>query len=307
MKTQLMGFSWELGRGISIDEFFEHLATLKGQPEKFGDYDRLLYVGSRDGYYVGLFLKIKDQKRSTEITGSGDQFKVTVRSLAEGTNLVDFNFFIINKVTCRGLYQYYHQSCSLNQFGLFCSQQYDGLKESRIETDLKQHGGDEAPAKMQRKVKSQYKGSLRWENIVRSEKLEELLAALDTIKFFDFTLTTIDDSDALLTPLKPFAKKQRRIVRFRPSSDGVVNAIVSIVKSRGITQGRVGGVDAQNRECVYRLLENPDKFGEFEYDDIADETVFNLEEVEKSPFFDKMLAAINGDEGIRAIFESPAQ
>lgn len=304
MQANLMGFIWSLGTGITLEEFFNHLATLNGKPEKFGEYDRLLSVGTRGDYYVGLFLKIKDQRRSPEITNAGGKFTISVRSLAEGTNLVDFNFFIINKKTQRGMYQYYHQSCSLNQFCIFCAQQYEGLKESKIEAALAGVGGDAASTADKKRIKKAYKGSLSYENMVRSETLQALLDELEQIKYFDFTLAAIDDNDALLTPLRPYAKKQRRIVRFKATQVGVVNAIVNIVKAKGIRVGRVGGVDAEKREHVYRLIENPDKFAEFEYDEIADETILNVAKVEESPFFDEMLGVIDGDAAIKAMFET---
>jgi hypothetical protein len=305
VKAQLIGFIWQLGQGIAIDDFFAHLAVLKDRRERFGDYDRLLYVGQLEDYHVGLFLKLKDQRRFTEITDSGGQFKITVRSLDQGNNLCDFNFFMINKKTCRGLYQYYHQSCSFNQFSIFCAQQYEGLKQSRIEADLGHVGGDGASPRDKRRVNKTYKGSLTWENIVKQESLKQLLEELEQIKFFDFNIATIDESDPWMTPLKRFVKKNRRIVRFKAAQVGLVNAIIETIQNRQITTGRVGGTDAEKRERVYRLIENPDKFAEFEYEDIADETTLNVAEVERSPFFEEMLRVVNSDPGVKAIFESP--
>jgi hypothetical protein len=195
----------------------------------------------------------------------------------------------------------------LNQFSIFCAQQYEGLKESRIEAALQPVGGDEASAKEKKRIKKSFDGALTWETIVRRESLEKLLEELELIKFFDFSLATIEDNDPLVTPLKPYAKKNRRIIRFKSVQDGVVNAIVGIVNGKGMTNGRVGGIDAEKKERVFRLIENPDKFAEFEYDDIADETILNVAEVEKSPFFDEMLGVINGDEAIKAMFETPAK
>ncbi|OWY71605.1 hypothetical protein B7486_07930 [cyanobacterium TDX16] len=301
-----MGFVWDLGNGISADEFFDHLKDLKDKPIPFGGFDRLIYVGSREDYFIGLFIKLKDQRRSAEIIQDGGQFTVTVRELEEGKNLIDFNFFVINKSTMRGLYQHYHQSCSLNQFGIFCARQYDDLRDSKIEEEVKSIG-DNISASQRRQIQSRFKGSLTWQNMVRSEALEQLLEELDIIKYFDFTLATIDDNDSLLTPLSPYAKRNRRIVRFKSVQKGLAGTLVSLVKSKRITVGKIGGVDAEKRERVFRLIENPGKFGEYEYDDLANETVLNLKDVDSSPFFDEMLDIIQDDAELKAIFESPAK
>jgi len=307
MKAQLLGFVWTMGKGITVAEFFAHLATLKGKPERFSEHDRLLYVGTRGDYHVGLFLKLKDQRRSAEIARSGTAFRVTVRELEEGTNLIDFNFFILHKQTGRGVYQHYHQSCSLNQFGIFCSNHYDELKKSKIATAHAANGPSLPSEDQKKRADRAFKGSLTWENMVRKEALSKLLRELDRIKFFDFTLTTIEDNDALVRPLKAYAKKNRRIVRFGSNGSGLIPAIVGIAQRSGITGGRVGGVDAENRERVFRLIENPDTFGEYEYDELANDTVLNLANVEQSPFFERMLGIVTGSAEMKAIFETPVR
>lgn len=302
-----MGFIWETGKGITLDEFFTHLAKLKDTPIRFANYDRLLYVGTRGGYHVGLFLKIKDQRRSPEIMNDSGVYKISVRELNEGSNLCDFNFFAINKATGRGMYQHYHQSCSLNQFGIFCQRQYEDLRQEKVDGELVPLGGDSAGAKDKLRIESKYKGTLTWENMVRPESLDKLLEELAKIKFFEFNATAITAQEPLVGPLSKFAKREKRSFRFSPTadSDGLRGAIVHVVKTGQILRGRVGGVDAEDRERVFRLIENPDTFGEYEYDEIADETTLNVKQVEKSPFFDLMLGKIEGDPKIKAMFETP--
>jgi hypothetical protein len=173
MQAHLMGMIWELGNGISLDQFIAHLATLKDVPVKFNSYDRLLYVGDKGDYYLGLFLTVKDQRKFCEIQQDGGEFTITVRSLEERSNLMDFNFFIVNKNTGRGIYQHYHQSCSANQFGVFLQRQYDDLKEFKKEMELQGVGGDEAPRKEKKRVDARYKGTFKLVVMVRKEKLEQ--------------------------------------------------------------------------------------------------------------------------------------
>jgi hypothetical protein len=96
MKVHVLGFSWDTRPILPADEFFAHLAQVGRVPRPFNGYDRLLYTGHRDGYFVGLFLTIKRQSKVCEIEKTGAEYKVNVRHLKRGTNPVDFNFFALN-------------------------------------------------------------------------------------------------------------------------------------------------------------------------------------------------------------------
>jgi hypothetical protein len=132
MQAHLVGFLWELGKGISLNEFFAHLKSQHNVATKFGSYDRLLYISERDDYFLGLFLTVKDQRKVPEIQQAGEDYIVKVRDLDDDSSLIDFNFFAVNKTSAKGLYQHYHNSCSLNQFGLFCRRHYDDLRDAKI-------------------------------------------------------------------------------------------------------------------------------------------------------------------------------
>lgn len=306
MHARLIGFVWRTGKGITFDEFFEQLKSLRGELTRFGNYDRLLYTGETQEYFVGLFLTVKDQRRACEIRDLGGEFKINVRALADGTSLTDFNFFIVSKGTGRGLYQHYHNSCSFNQFSIFCSRQYDDLRESRREADLVPEGGDEAPGIAKRKIAEKYKGGLEWEVMVRQEKLQELLEELKIINFIEYEVATFTADEPTLTPLEPFVKKETRRLRFHPdmTADGLRSRLGDFVRRGNMRQGRVVGRDHEGIERIYRLLENPDSFGQYEYEDLADEHVLNLEDVAESPFVKEMLSVVEKN---KTIFLTPTK
>jgi hypothetical protein len=289
VQARLLGFILEFGKGVTFTEFMGYLHSLCDQQIKYGEYQRLIYIGEKDNYYLGLFLTVKDQRKFCEIKEQDGEFKITVRSLQERSNLTDFNFFIINKSTARGMYQHYHQSCSLNQFGIFLNRQYEDLRDVHVETELSDVPEDD---KRQRKaVEKKYKGRLKLEVMVRPEKLEEILEQLEKIQFFNFDFATLVSKEPLFNPITKYVKKESHRLRFNTEvvADGLGGHIASVVKSLAIKRGRVGGLDAEGKERTFQLLENPDNFGNFEYDDLADETTLNIKDVEKSPFFATML------------------
>lgn len=290
MKAHLIGFCWTLGNGIDLEDFFGYLKGLHNVATRFGQYDRLLYISERDDCYLGLLLTVKDQKRVCEIQQAGEQYIVNVRSLADNSNLVDFNFFAIRKGSGKGLYQHYHHSCSLNQFGLFCKRHYEDLRDSRMEGELSQIGN--APSRADRRtIKSAYKGTLKWEVMVRQERLAELLDELSRISLFEFDLVTLTANEGQFTPLSPYLKRETHRLRFAIDAPvrSIARAIVNAVGRLQIEHGKIEGRDEDKAERVLRILDNPDSFGDYEYDYLADEAVLKLSNIGESSFFDEML------------------
>lgn len=299
MQARLFGFIWQLGNGIALDEFMAHLKARHGTEVKYGNYGRLLYFGERQNYHVGVFLTIKDQRKFCEITSNRGEYRVAVRDVTDGSNLVDFNFFAINKTTGHGVYQHYHNSCSLNQFCLFCKREYDDLHEKKTEEALAAYTGG-ANAAQTRAVNRQFKGSLKWQLMVRNEALSELLEELDKISCFEFELATLTAKEPKFTPLAPHIKKEVHKIRFRAGSglEIIKRTVATAVNDLHIKEGKVIGRDSGGLEKVLKLMENPDSFGRFEYEELADETVLNLASIENSTFFDKVFEAIEANQGL---------
>ncbi len=302
MQARLFGFGFKVAKGISLSDFLAHLSTIKGTQIRFGSHDRLLYLGERNAYALGLFLTIKDQRKTCEILKTlHGQYTIAVRDLEQGSNLVDFNFFLINKNTGRGLYQHYHNSCSLNQFGTFCRRQYDDLKDAKVEEALAECARD--TLQNRKRVKFEFAGTLRWEMLVREEGLDDLMAQLFTFKVFEFDVSTITIPDEGYAPLNGCIKKDTRRLRFEPKVDaGSIRSGISwLIRKYKITKGKVIGKDEDGIEQIFRLMENPRSFGNYEYEEIADETVLNLDNIEESSFFNEMLQVVEKN---RPIFEA---
>ena len=128
MKVDLTGFAWATGQGVSLDQLFQRLKAIVGTAVAFQGATRLLYLGEKGSYHVGLFLTTRDQRKVCELQQAAKGgFKMTVRQLTAGTDIVDFNFFLVHKKTGRGIYQYYYHSAGLIQFSAFCGSYYDEL------------------------------------------------------------------------------------------------------------------------------------------------------------------------------------
>ncbi len=299
MKVHLLGFSWKMG-AVGLDDFFDFLKQHRLQEIDHEKHKRLIYVGERGDYYLGLFLTIRDESKVCEIKAqSGGEYRIRVRKLESGTRPVEFNFFIIHRQTSRGIYQHYYRSCSLDSFFRFCLRKYEELTEERREKELKAAG---LTIQEKHGLAAKYATPLRCEQMIRHAALQELLEELATVRYFQFDLAVLQDEDLSLTPLSPLIKTQRKSFTFRRGVDfgAVKKAILKVINTIRPSMGKIIGKDSRNAEKIVKLANNPDHFGEFEFDEVAEEAKLNLGNVSASPFIDQMLEIVRKH---KAVFE----
>ncbi len=243
------------------------------QCHKLGEHNRYIFFNTShsNNYYVGMLLTVKEQKMFCELTNSSGSLVVKVNELDGNSNLMDFNFFVINKNTGMGMYQYYHQSCSLNSFGYFNKQRFFEYKDDKVKTEIALIPERELTNAKENSIKQKYKGNFNWEIFVRREKLKELIEEFQKIKAFEYCFSTLTAVEPEFQPLSNFVKKERTKLSFNSKSpiDVLVDAIPNIIKKRSITEGKIIGTDIDGIEKVLKIADNPDNFGEYGYDDIA--------------------------------------
>lgn len=273
VKVRFIGFSFSIDNAsLTLDDYINHMITQHGTGHDIGEHKRYIYFNTTysNNYYVGLLLTVKDQKTFCELVDDSGNFVVKVNILDSNSNLMDFNFFVINKNTGFGLYQYYHQSCSTNLFGQFNNRLYSDYRDNIVNKEISNFPNKKTDSE-EKKLKQKYKGSLKWEIFVRKENLKELIEELTQVKMFEYCFLTLTADEPEFQPLKNFLKKQRTKLYFSVDSPikSLAESIVNFVKRKNIQSGKVIGKDSDGIDRVLRISNNPDNFGEYEYDDIA--------------------------------------
>jgi hypothetical protein len=183
---------------------------------------------------------------------------------------MDFNFFIINKNNGLCLYQHYHNSCSANQFGYFLHQKF---KEKQEKLCLDEKNENPSLTEKQKKtINKKYKKGLTWELMVRPEKIGELLEELDSIRALEIDFFSLKANESEFTPLTNLVSKERRRFSFLKEKQTLElpPIITNIILKLNVTKGRVFGKDLNGIERIIRISDNPDNFGEYEYDSVAE-------------------------------------
>ena len=272
MKIRFLEMGIEQGQGVSLSEFKDHLLDASGTKSKLGAFDRYFYCKELEGtgdYIAGLIVTIKDHKRFCELQSEDGKLKVVVNTVGLDSSLMDFNFFIANMANGLILYQYYHNSFSALQFGQFLQKQY---KNKQI---LKRTEQKNAETKLTQKIKTQinkrFKEGLSFQLMVRPENLEALVKELDTIKDFEIDFFELKAPETEFTPLSNFIKKERRTFSFVANTKAAIvsNQLTNIIKKFHITEGKLTGKDINGIERIIHIADNPDNFGEYDYDEIT--------------------------------------
>jgi len=274
--VRFLGFTVSAGPDIQYQDLFDRLgersSTSRNIEKKSG---RMLFVdsNSNDLFYIGLIVTIKNQRKFCELMESGNSFKVKVSKVGDSSHLMEFNFFVLNKENGVGLYQHYHQSCSIGQAMNMIRSEYFSMLDDHIcarKQELVKDGIDELKAA--KIAKKEVRRRFKWEQLVRKENLPELLAELDRIKAFETVFSYLEPEQTEFEHLSGLVKKQRRKFIFvRPDNPfKLIQAISGVVSDMDLKSGRVFGVDCDGYDRILKLQNNPDNFGEYNYDSVAE-------------------------------------
>lgn len=274
MKVRLLGFKLGVeGQALTLASFAAAVAAQPYDPDMASGDKRLFFINDtvHPDYHVGLVVTVKDQKTFCQLVQGNDSLLVKVNELAHGTKLMDFNFFVVHKLTGAGVYQYYHQSCSVSSFGHLAASRFRAYRESLIQSAIDNLQPNEVSEARRAKIRKSYKAQLKWEVIIRAEQLEELIKELKRVKSFEWCVATPTVEQDEFKPLAQHIKNKTSKLAFAVGApvDALAKAVVALIGATPLARGRIEGEDEDGSARVLRIMNNPENFGEYEYDDLA--------------------------------------
>lgn len=272
MNIVFQGFQLEANEGLTLDAFFKHLAESNEGDFTFAHKKRIfLFNDSIDNdYYVGGIITIKDYKKFLELKQGDVDITLEIKEVTSGNHLADFNFFAINKKTSTGIYQYYHHSMSMNQYGIFLRDIYRAFSDECRDNELKSLLQERGKKKKEKEIRSKYFKSLKLIPLYRRDTFNEMVDSLAKITHFSFDLCSLGAEDNEFSPLSDFAEKVKHSVTFRQNSilAEVKSRIKNFIQNRDISTGMVKGMDADGIERIYTLANSPETFKENDFDEM---------------------------------------
>jgi hypothetical protein len=199
---------------------------------------------------AGVLITIKNRRAYFQYKKSGKDFQVSVQKLEAGTSIVDLNFFILNPDTGRGLYQHYYLSPYLSTFGHTCGHRYLSFKTIYS-----------------------LKGRLKQSILLKPDSIDKYAERMKLIKKVEveFTSATYSEKEFL-----PVAVHATRVVhkavfdqRWEQNPRAIKQAVTEFFRKQkdNLSRATVRGIDGNGLEVNYKLLNDPDVFLEYNYDD----------------------------------------
>jgi len=231
--------------------------------------NRILHLDTETDniFHLGVLVTIKDQKSFCELKAASPSSAldyVLVNTKIE-TKASDFNFFIVNKKTRRGLYQYYHNSTALTHF---C----DAMRERFI---FHRRRLEETATETQRA--EMVKSILCGEPMMKPEAFLLLVNQLSSITEIKYSSSFMGVEETPYESIKNKVKRHEARFTFErvDTSDlfGDIKKLFAKIKNYPGLKLKIKGHKPPNKdgislEDVVDLSRNLSDFGKFEYDDL---------------------------------------
>jgi hypothetical protein len=279
MLIRTVGFSLEItGVGANRASFLRHLTSIQGSSHsvpKTGQ-TRVILIDDKKvpNFTIGTVLTIKDQKTYCEWVENNGKRKIAARNLDENNKLIEFNCFVIQNSNGMGLYQHYHQSCSLGSFSKLLRKIHGDWRANEIEEERTQQAAildRDLTTTEARKIRQNHDHKFTLLQLIKPETLKDVLKEMSEIKSFDYEYVTIRGAVNEAAPVDPFVYKQRKKLSFikNTAEDGLISGIQNMIKSLGTTKGKIIAIDDEGTQRPFRLYDIPDTFDEIDYDKVV--------------------------------------
>ena len=275
MNVKSIGFSIKNpNKNVSTKDVIERFIALSDSQISRIDYDRKIMLTEEDDFYTGLVLTFKNQKKNCKSKMANGKFVVKVEDLQGDEKLVHFNFFCLRKDTLKGLYLYYHGSCSLNSLFNHLESKSNEHIRILINKETKALGAQPSPKEIA-KINKKYEERFEYEIIVDDTNLEIMLAEFKEIKSATFKFSSLAFSSNEMLAVEQFAKNTDVTFNItaadKTKTSPIARSVVKAIKSAGgILKGKVVAKDFNNHERIINFFNCPAYFSEFDFDLMAE-------------------------------------
>lgn len=276
MNVVVQAFDIELGKGISTSDLYNSIVGLAGTPLE----DRYLYLTKEGDLWMGLLLTARNIKAFSKMRKERNRIQIEPVSLGE-SEIAHFNYFILNAKHQRGLFQKYHGAASINVLGYQLRSHYNQLKEQKVIRDCNEDGG--SPSAPPKHIKNRYAGHLNWSIVLRRNSFESLISDLEKIKNATIQFTEYMPDCKAFQPIASKAKVIRHRLTFQEQHRGAIKRdLIRLSKFPGLKSLSGVGVDSNGLEQKFKLLNEPETLGVFNFNEVALETTFDSNRISDS-------------------------
>ncbi|WP_253917534.1 hypothetical protein [Klebsiella quasipneumoniae] len=223
-------------------------------------------------FFSGVVLSFKDQRRDCRARFQDGQFTIHTADILDDEKLIDFNFFVVKKSSLKGLYEYYHNSCSIHVLFALLRNKFNALKADKISNYIANNlalGREKAEAKGKR----EYAGRLSTSILIDNRDIPTVLAEYAKVKkiemLFDAQQFAVGHAVALQRSSREVKVSFNITDSEQSNIDRLTQGVVELAGNVGFKKGSVSTVDSDDIERTISILNCPKRLGECEFEDLA--------------------------------------
>lgn len=261
MKVKTSAFIIEVTNATN-EEFFTHLKS----DLLYDIRNKILVVDKIDGrpeLWGGYLMSLRDYRVRTSVTFSANELEVILEHLEEGKHDADFNFFLFNQNTGKGIFQHYHSTPRWSGFKWYLSHRFN-----RFRSVLK---NKEAVALIS--------------PIFREDSLQTYLDDLSRINEIQLEGSYYSFKDAGFRQIEAQADKKLHILKYYKRADSRMEAIkeglLELVDGNNVSGLKIKG-EIDGVEKFYDIANNIDILFEEEYNEWIKHLNFSGKDIRKS-------------------------
>jgi hypothetical protein len=282
MNISFQAFHWNSScKPLSAADF---LKLIPNNQNAYNYSNRIIHAIDNGDMWSGLVITVKDAKKFCKIVKSKETIRLQPHQLEDNENVVDFNFFALDKESLYGMYQYYHHSCSLNTFNYIIKKRFNEIRMQMItseENNLRSNGHDE------KKIKSELKkfnGTFSHKIVEREGSILSKISTMDDIKKISIEFETIDSIGNAFAPLSGTINKAKHTLSLSKKSPikTKIHNVVSFFSQNNIKKGTIEGKDQDGYDIIYKMMNDYDKFATYEYDDLVPSLSLDSSDIKNS-------------------------
>ena len=282
--------SWNVQEGISldVDSFLAYVKSKNNQSQFIFNKDRILTIQDipDSNYTSGILLSFRDYQSHCKVTRCvNGGYSAKIEKIEDGA---EYNFFVFNKITLKGVWLTYFNSASLSVLDrIFRNYFNDYANSMGIETSMK----------------FKYHNKVKVSLIVSPENVETALNRFNRINYVEYTERS-RESNFFSPDVINFSKK--RI--FLRQGNTIAETVKAIIKLHGSDEAENTAINGQYSDGKKETLNLDNIFRPwmiYNYDDVtASLENFNTNNINKHQMIKKLIQCISNNPRHKQIIEA---
>jgi hypothetical protein len=273
MKVRRIGVSLKNNnKTIRFLDFINYMISFNGERMGFESGERFFLFHEDDLFFSGVVLSFKDQRRDCRARFQDGQFTIHTADILNDEKLIDFNFFAIKKDTLKGLYEYYHNSCSIYVLFTFLRNKFNTLKADEISKYISDNialGREKAESR----GKKIYSGRLSTSILLDDRDIPTVLSEYAKVKKIEMSFDAQQFAVGHAIALQRSSREVKVSFNITDSEQSniqrITQGVVELAGKVGFKKGSVSTVDGDDVERTISILNCPKRLGECDFETLA--------------------------------------